>query len=83
MATTFFRTGRPTVVLTNIPGRSVSAAFATVACNWTLRVSASTSGFTVVMRPRIAVPGNASLVTRTGRPTPSRGSSCWGRAKLT
>ena len=83
MAITFFRTGRPTAVLTNIPGRSLSAGFATVACNWTFRVSASTSGFTVVMRPLIAGPGNASLVTRTGRPARNRDSSCWGRAKLT
>ena len=66
-----------------MPGRSFSSRFASVAWSWMLRVSASTSGFTVVMRPSIVRPGRASQVTRTGRPGRSWARCCWGRAKLT
>jgi len=51
MAITSSELGSRTATLTNMPGRSFSSPFVSVAWSWTLRVSASTSGFTAVMRP--------------------------------
>jgi len=58
IATTFFRAWRATAAFTNMPGWSFSPGFATVACSWTFRVSASTRGFTVVMSPSTVRPGD-------------------------
>ena len=69
---TFLRPLSLTEALTNIPGRSFSPGFFTVAWRRTLRVFSSMRGSTVVTRPFIVVPGKASEVMLNWQPGPER-----------